>query len=248
MNTLIMYNTTIGLAAGLALLLVPRFWAVATGAKAPLLLMPRNALSRSGWVAAFGALALVLYPLALISAVVHPLHSEKSWIDTIFSEPSLILASVLVAATWWLARAGRPAAGEDDVVDTNRMRGAMVPVTWIIFWLGIVLVFCAAAIVRFEAVGGAPAEEPITGRFGHLPALENLFFGLGLYGLAALGCLAFPAAVRGRAVAWQIVYWSWTLAGLGFAIFSALNFYTHTGLLINFDNLQNDPGFEIYRW
>lgn len=247
MNTLTMYNTTIGVIAGLTLLLVPRFWAVATGTAAPLLLMDRRSFSRTGWVAAFGALALVLYPLALISTVTHPLASEKTWIDTLFSEPTLILAAVLIAATWWLARHAR-ARGDRDQVDVERLRAALTPITWIVFWLGIVLIACAAAIVRFNAVGGAPEAEPITGRFGQWPAIENLAFGIGLYGLAAIGCLVFPAAVRGRRAAWLTLYWCWTVSGLGFALFSALNFYTHTGLLINFDNLESNPGRSIFRW
>ncbi|MEV0005877.1 hypothetical protein AB0H28_26830 [Micromonospora sp. NPDC050980] len=245
MDTLIMYNTTVGVMAGLALMLVPRFWAVASGTKAPLLFMDRTAFSRTGWVAAFAGLALVLYPLALAGTLLHPLHSEKSWIDTLFFEPSLILGAAVIAAGWWLARHVR----HDDQVDIQQLRAGLVPTTWIIFWIGVVLVFCAAAIVRFDAVGGAPEAEPITGRIGHLPAIENLGFGLGLYGLAALGCLVFGTALRGRSrLAWHILYWSWSISGAGFALFSALNFYTHTGLLINFHHLQTDPGFDIFRW
>ncbi len=248
MQTLVMYNTTVGVIAGLVLLLVPRFWAVVTGAQAPLLLIARDTFSRTGWVAAFAALALVLYPLALISTVTHPLHSAKTWIDTVFSEPALILAAVLVAATWWLARHARADEGDPERIDVDRLRAALAPVTWIVFWLGIVLVVCAVAIIRFNAVGGAPEAEPITGRFGHLPVLENLFFGIGLYGLSAIGCLVFPRAVRGNHRAWLTLYWCWTLAGLGFAVFSALNFYTHTGMLINFASLEADPASPIFLW
>ena len=55
-----------------------------------------------------------------------------------------------------------------------------------------------------------------------------------LYGPAALGCLLFPFAARpGSHRSWQVLYWAWTVAGIGFALFSAMNFYTHTGMVMN---------------
>ena len=88
-----------------------------------------------------------------------------------------------------------------------------------------------------------PKEEPITGLLHDYPAAENLFFGIVLYGLAAAGCLLFPAALAGRRAAWLGLYWTWTISGLAFTLFSALNFYTHTGMLININN----PGPDL-RW
>ena len=73
--------------------------------------------------------------------------------------------------------------------------------------------------------------------------MENLFFGIVLYGLAALGCLAFPFAIRsGGRTAWLTMYWAWSVSGT-FALFSAMNFYTPTAMLIDFGS--NGPDF---RW
>ena len=51
----------------------------------------------------------------------------------------------------------------------------------------------AITFVRFQ-LGAAPPEEPISGRFGHLPILEALFLG-GLWGVVAVGALLFAIAL-----------------------------------------------------
>jgi hypothetical protein len=238
-ETLVMFNTVMGVAAGAALLMVPRFWALVRGEQEALLLMGHGPINQAGWAAAFGTLGLVLFPLSLVMTVAHPLHVAKSYIDTIFGEPSLVLGALLLASAWYLARGG----GAD--LDAERLRAAILPIGWVIFFLGIILAWCAAAIIRFDAVSSAPVEEPITGLLNGYPVVENLFFAIILYGLAALGCLVFPAATHGgNRVAWQILYWSWTVSGFAFAMFSALNFYTHTGLLVNVSNPDSPP----YRW
>ncbi|MEV4705454.1 DUF981 family protein [Actinoplanes sp. NPDC049316] len=223
---LIMFNTTMGVAAGLALMLVPRFWAVASDARPPLLLVNRDRAA-GGWAATFGLLGTILTSLGFVMTVWHPLAPAKDYIDTIFGEPTLILGVLLLAAAWYLARHG-------DSLDEDRLRAALGPASWVVFWLGIVLAWCAAAIARFNVVSSAPAEEPITGLLHDWPMIENLFFAIVLYGLAAVGCLAFPFAIRANSrIAWPLMYWAFTVSGIAFALFSAMNFYTHTGLLIN---------------
>ncbi|OJF13749.1 DUF981 family protein [Couchioplanes caeruleus] len=233
---LIMFNTTMGVAAGLALMLVPRFCAVMRGDRPPLLLVNRKPAG-GGWAATFGVLGAILTGLGFVMTVWHPLAPAKDYIDTIFGEPSLILGVLLLAAAWYLARTGDP-------LDPERLRTALSPASWVVFWLGIVLAWCAAAIARFDVVSSAPAEEPITGLLHDWPMIENLFFAVVLYGLAAVGCLAFPFAIRPNSrIAWLLMYWAWTVSGVAFALFSAMNFYTHTGLLINLGT--DGPGL---RW
>jgi hypothetical protein len=70
-----------------------------------------------------------------------------------------------------------------------------------VFALGLVLLSCTAAIVRFNVIGAAPAAEPISGLLHEHPAVENLLFAMVLYGPAAVGCLAFPMAIAGRRAA-----------------------------------------------
>lgn len=236
---LIIFNTLIGVCAGTALLLVPRFWAAVRGEHPPLLLLGRSPVSPGGWAAAFGILGVILTSLGFVTTVWHPSAPAKDYIDTIFGEPSLLLGVILLAAAWYLAR--RP---EGEELDEESMRPVLVPVGWIIFWLGVILVWCTLAIIRFNVVGAAPREEPITGLLHDWPMVENLSFALLLYAPAAIGCLLFPFAASGRSrAAWLILYWSWSISGLGFALFSAMNFYTHTGLLINLGNDGPD-----YRW
>lgn len=236
---LIMFNTLMGVCAGTALLLVPRFWAAVRGERPPLLLLGNQPISPSGWAASFGILGVVLTSLGFVSTVWHPLAVEKDYIDSIFGEPTLLLGVTLLAAAWYLAR--QP---EGEELDPAKLRAVLTPVSWVVFWLGIILLWCTLAIIRFNVVGSAPRAEPITGLLHEWPVAENLFFALLLYAPAAIGCLLFPFAVRDRGrVAWLVLYWSWTLSGIGFALFSAMNFYTHTGLLINIGTDGPD-----YRW
>ncbi|WP_431976048.1 DUF981 family protein [Micromonospora haikouensis] len=223
---LIMFNTLMGVAAGGALLLVPHLWAVLAGHRT-ILPASRRPPSAAGWAATFGILGGILAPLGLVMTVWHPLAVAAAHVDTLFGEPCLMLGVVLLAAAWYLRR-----QRDGWTLDLDRLRDDLAPVTWLLAMLGLVLAWCAAAILRFTAIGAAPAEEPITGLLHDLPWVENTFFVV-LYGLAALGCLSAPAAVRGHDVAGRLLYWSWTVSGALLLLFSAMNFYTHTGMLIN---------------
>jgi uncharacterized membrane protein len=224
---MIMYNTLLGVCAGLALIYLPRFWAAVVRERMPLQWLSTRTSDAFGWAFTFGVLGFVLTVLGGMMTLTWPL-TAKPYINTPFGEPSFLLGVLLLAASWLLTRA------EFRSLDEQKLRDALTPVSRIVFWLGIVLVFCTLAIIRFNVVGGAPTSEPITGLLNAQPWVENLFFALLLYGLAAVGALLFPAVVRGESrLAWQVLYWSWTVSGLGFAAFSALNFYTHTGMLVN---------------
>jgi hypothetical protein len=55
-----------------------------------------------------------------------------------------------------------------------------------------------------------------------------------LYGLPAIGALLMPFAVRKPHTKLPtIVGYSWVIAGVIFLLFSAMNYYTHSGMLIN---------------
>ncbi|WP_045740269.1 DUF981 family protein [Actinoplanes rectilineatus] len=232
---MIMYNTTIGVAAGAALILVPRYWAWLRNERMPMPLV-RAPADHSGWAAAFGVLGLLLTGLGGAMTATHPLAEAKPYIDTIFGEPALLLGVLLLAAAWRISRTA-PALAPDRLPD------ALGPVGIVVFLLGLVMTWCTLAILRFDVISAAPAEEPITGLLHQHPAIENTFFAAALYGPAALGCLLFPFAARpGSRRSWQVLYWAWTVAGIGFALFSAMNFYTHTGMVINSVNGSD------YRW
>ncbi|UQU67371.1 DUF981 domain-containing protein [Couchioplanes caeruleus] len=232
---MIMYNTLIGVAAGAALILVPRYWAWLRNERMPLRLV-RAPTDHSGWAAAFGVLGILLTGLGFTMTVTHPLAEAKPYIDSLFGEPALLLGVLLLAAAWRIGRT-KPA------LDVDRLPEALGPVGVIVFILGLVMTWCTLAILRFDVISAAPEQEPITGLLHNYPAIENTFFAVVLYGPAALGCLLFPFAARpGSRRSWQVLYWAWTVAGIGFALFSAMNFYTHTGMVVN---LTDGSG---YRW
>ncbi|MGH3348548.1 MAG: DUF981 family protein [Nocardioides sp.] len=82
----------------------------------------------------------------------------------------------------------------------------------------------AVTFVRSQ-LGAAPPEEPISGRFGHLPLLEALFLG-GLWGVIAVGALLFAIALltdRPRLLRWAV--WVWIAGGVVFLLFGAMNYY-----------------------
>jgi hypothetical protein len=233
---MIMYNTLLGVAAGTALILVPRYWAAIRGENVPLRLVG-DRVDPGGWAAAFGVLGLVLTSLGLAMTVTHPLAEAKPYIDTIFGEPAMLLGVLLLGAAWRISRRA------DPPVEPERLDAILAPAGIIVFVLGLVLTWCTLAILRFDVVSSAPAEEPITGLLHDHPAIENTFFAVVLYGPAALGCLLFPFAARpGHRRLWLTLYWAFTISGVGFAAFSAMNFYTHTGMVMN---LTDGTG---YRW
>jgi uncharacterized membrane protein len=221
----IMYNTIVGVAAGVSLLLVPRYWAAARGEDVPLRLV-RDPVDHHGWAAVLGALGLLLTGLSFVATVTHPLSPAKPYIDTVFFEPCLLLGVLLLAGAWRISR------GPDIPVNAITHDRVLAPFSVLVFVLGIVLTWCTLAIARFNVIAAAPEQEPISGLLHAHPAVENTFFVVLLYGPAALGCLLVPFAGRRRRVRLTI-YWAWSVAGAALVLFASMNFYTHTGMLVN---------------
>jgi hypothetical protein len=92
------------------------------------------------------------------------------------------------------------------------------------------LVSIASAIFVYDLVGDAPPQEPITGQ---VTGWENVTFGL-VYLFAGLACLLAPwvKISQNTLITSTVVSW-WRVTGAFFLLFSALNYYTHIGLLIN---------------
>lgn len=229
---MILYNTLMGVCAGLGLILVTLL-----GKK----LARREAIGSEGWALALGSIGSVLFILSGIMTVTWPLTVNPP-INILFAEPNMLFGALLVAAALFLwrrsdiftqlASKNKSAAGEAAA----HIQRVLLPVAWVIFGLGLVLAFSAAAIMRFNIVGSAPEVEPITGLLHDYPIIENTFFGA-LYGISALGALLVPFALRRpESKLRSIIGVCWIIAGVTFLVFSAMNYYTHTGMLTNILN------------
>jgi len=226
---MIMYNTLMGVCAGLALVLLALL-----GKK----LIHREPIAPEGWSLSFGIVGAVLAFLSGHMAVTWPLNVNPP-VNILFAEPSLIFGVMLIAASIFLwrqkdtinalASTNKKTADEAEIY----LRRVLAPLSWVIFGVGLALAFGALAIFRFTIIGSAPAVEPISGLLHDFPLIENTFFGI-IYGLPAIGALLTPFAVRQpRSQVTTIIGYSWISAGIIFLLFSALNFYTHSGMLIN---------------
>lgn len=226
---MVLYNTLMGVCAGLALILAPVLMRK---------LYRRQAVSAEGWSVTFGVLGSILTFLSGAMAVTWPLTANPP-INIAFSEPSLVLGVLLVAASIFLwarreAIAGLGVGKHGAELAEAQLDRTLMPVSWILFALGLILAAITAAIFRFMLVGSAPEAEPISGRLHDAPWVENTFFGV-IYGLSALGALLAPWGLQRErgATARRIMGLAWTVAGICFLLFSVMNYYTHIGLLVN---------------
>jgi hypothetical protein len=232
---MILYNTLMGVSAGLALLLVTL---LAYKCKR------RQPIAPEGWALTFGILGVVLTFLSAMMTVTWPLKVNPP-INILFAEPNLVFGLLLLAAALFLWKE-RTAIGnlaspnsqnaEDAALQLRRVLG---PISWLVGALGLVLLACTCAIFRFMLVGAAPEAEPISGLLYNHPAIENSFFGI-IYGLSALGAIVAPFALRRPTSKLALLVGvCWIAAGGCFLLFSAMNYYTHIGLLVNMLKNQN---------
>jgi len=223
---MILYNTLMGVSAGLALILIPVL------AQA---IMQRKPIATEGWALTLGILGSILTFLGGLMSVTWPLTVNPP-INIIFGEPNFMLGLLLLAAAIFLWR-----HKAKDLTDTNYLKQVFAPVSWLIGTIGLILLACAFAIVRFNLVGGAPVQEPITGLLHDYPVVENTFFAL-LYGLSAIATLLAPVVIARPKSKWVRVAGTCMIsAGVLFLLFSIMNYYTHIGLLINLQNNTHIP-------
>jgi hypothetical protein len=79
----------------------------------------------------------------------------------------------------------------------------------------------------------APTQEPISGHFANHPLLEATFIS-GLYLLVGIGAVLLPIVLLKMTKPLILTIGvCWTLAGLAFTVFGALNYFTHIGLIIH---------------
>lgn len=221
------YNTIMSLAAGAALLTLLWFgWSLMRG---------RERFPAAAWALSLGVPGFVLVTTGLHMTLTWPFAKYFPFDNIIFGEPSLGFGVLLVAAALLLWKRGDALL---DAKDPAREVARMIkPLSFFIVGLGLALVAICFAGIIFQLFA-APPEEPISGAFADYPWVEAIFMS-GLFGIIGVGAVLFPLALKGfvtgsRLTAIQkIVGVVWGLAGAGFLLFGALNFFTHIGLIVN---------------
>jgi hypothetical protein len=184
------------------------------------------------WV---GMTGFILTLLGTTISVTWP-YTKVLHANIMMGEPALAFGVLLAGASFflWSKRevlddlgAGNEASEQAVAYITAVLR----PVSVWIFATGLMMASLTAAILYYR-LGQAPPQEPISGRFSQ-SWVEPGFLGL-LWGLTALGALLLPAGVRKWNRKVLIVSGlCWRVAGVLFVLFSAMNYFTHIGLLMN---------------
>ena len=194
-----------------------------------------------GWAGFFGVTGLVLLVLGLHTTVTWPFGGDGfEYANIAFGQPAAGFGALLVFAAVYLWRHRSLFSGDVDDANATAL-SALKPVSLFVGALGLGMAVLAIAFVRFQ-LGAAPPQEPISGRFGHLPILEALFLG-GLWGVIALGALLFATAMltdRPQLLTWAVR--AFYVGGLVLLLFGAMNFYTHIGMYVNIAHGTD------YRW
>jgi hypothetical protein len=222
---MILNNTIVGLAAGVGLMLFARLLKH---------LVAGEKISAEGFSLAFGITGFILTVMGLVITVTWPyrlvLHA-----NVMMGEPALAFGVTLAAASFytWSRRDLFAALGERsrEGESLNAITAVMQPVAVWIFALGLMMASLAVAILYYR-LGAAPPQEPISGLLTNT-RVESVFLGL-LWGLTAAGALLFPAAIKNwHRTTLAAVRLCWMISGALFLLFSALNFFTHIGLLLH---------------
>jgi len=219
----VVYNELVAITAGAGLLGVAWFLAH---------LIRGREIDSEGWAAFFGVTGVLLLVLGLHTTVTWPFGGNGfEYANIAFGQPAAGFGALLLFAAVYLWRHRALFAGDVDEANTTAL-AALKPVSIFVGALGLAMAALAISFVRFQ-LGAAPAEEPISGRFGHLPVIEALFLG-GLWGVVAIGALLFAIAqLANRPRLLRGVVWAWVVGGAVFLLFGAMNFYTHIGLYYN---------------
>jgi len=220
---MIVYNELVAVTAGAGLLGFGWFLT---------LLLRGRRIDSEGWAGFFGVSGLLLLALGLHTTMTWPFGGEGfEYANIAFGQPAAGFGALLLFAAVYLWRHRSLFGGAVDEANATAL-SAFRPVGVFVGALGLGMAVLAIAFVRFQ-LGAAPPEEPISGRFGHLPILEALFLG-GLWGVIALGALLFAIATlteRSRLLPWAVR--AFAVGGMVLLVFGAMNFYTHIGMYVN---------------
>jgi hypothetical protein len=224
----IVYNEIVALTAGAGLIGFALFLRQ---------LVTDRVVESEGWASFFGVTGLLLLVTGLHTTMTWPFGAGGfEYANIAFGQPAAGFGALLLFAAVYLWRHREIFSGDQDVVTANaRALRALKPVSIFVGALGLGMAVLAISFVRFQ-LGAAPPQEPISGRFGHLPILEALFLG-GLWGIVALGAILFAIALltdRPQLLRWAVR--AWLVGGAVFLLFGAMNFYTHIGMYYNIEH------------
>jgi uncharacterized membrane protein YdcZ (DUF606 family) len=156
---MILYNTIVGLAAGVGMVLVARlFKQLAKSEKVP----------AEGFALSFGMTGFILTILGITISVMWP-YKTVLHANIMFGEPALAFGVLLAAASFFLWRKHELF---DDLSDGNRISehgiaqiaAVLRPVSVWIFATGLMMASLTVAISYYQ-LGKAPPQEPISGLF-----------------------------------------------------------------------------------
>jgi hypothetical protein len=175
----ILYNTIVGLAAGVGLLLVAQLLKQFTHGEK---------VHREGFALAFGITGFIQTVLGLTISVMWP-YTKVLHANIMLGEPALAFGVLLIAAAFFLWRR------RDAVVDLGQgneksaqasayLLAVLRPVSVWIFATGLMMASLLIAIIYYQ-LGRAPPQEPISGYFTN-PWVETSFLAL-LWSLISIG-------------------------------------------------------------
>jgi uncharacterized membrane protein len=223
---MVVYNELVAITAGAGL--IGFAWFLAQ-------VVRNRRIDSEGWAGFFGLTGLLLLVLGLHTTMTWPFGGDGfEYANIAFGQPAAGFGALLLFAAVYLWRHRTLFAGDVEEANATALAG-LKPTAIFVGALGLAMTALAITFVRFQ-LGAAPPEEPISGRFGHLPVLEALFLG-GLWGVVALGALLFAVALlseRPRLLPWAVR--SWVVGGVVLLLFGAMNFYTHIGMYYNIAN------------
>ena len=220
---MVVYNELVAVTAGAGLLGFAAFLST---------LVKSKRVDSEGWAAFFAVTGVLLLVLGLHTTMTWPFGGDGfEYANIAFGQPAAGFGALLLLTAVYLWRNRPLFAGDVEAANASAL-ASLKPAGIFVGALGLGMAVLAITFVRFQ-LGAAPPEEPISGRFGHLPILEALFLG-GLWGVVALGALLFAIALwteRPQLLRWAV--WAWIIGGTVFLLFGAMNFYTHIGMYHN---------------
>ncbi|WP_256860495.1 DUF981 family protein [Paraliobacillus ryukyuensis] len=229
-----MYNTTMAVVTGVALLLIIQFLNKIKKGQVEQL---------EGWSVGFGAMGFILTLTGAHMTLTWPLAEVGfPFDDIIFGEPTLVLGVILlgIAVLLWRKANTYTKAGVNDKATLAKhlqkdIASLMRPLAWIGAAMGGALISIAIAGITYKLFA-APPEEPISGAFAAYPMVEATFIS-GLYAITGIGAICFPFVLKTHQLfsssLYKILIICWKIAGYVFVLFGIMNFFTHIGLIVN---------------